>query len=88
MAKSKVSRENVCGDCKHCTPYLAFHTLNVKGQPTMGTCPYWTQSKCVLLSQPACKKYEKRILSGFDSVSDSEPISHKETARKPVRAQN
>ena len=34
-------------------------TLSIKGEPTMGECPYWTQSKCVLLSQKACIKHFK-----------------------------
>lgn len=40
-----------CGDCANVTPVLApHHLLNIKGEPTLGTCPYWTESRCTLLS--------------------------------------
>jgi hypothetical protein len=49
----------LCGECKNVTPYMAQHTLTVHGKkPTMGTCPEWTSSKCVLLSQAACEKFK------------------------------
>ena len=51
---------HLCGECVNCTPIYDFHTLTVKDRkPTMGTCPYWTSSRCVLLSQRACKKHYK-----------------------------
>ena len=40
-----------CGECSHVSPVYRFHTLNVYGLPTLGTCPYWKESRCVLLSQ-------------------------------------
>ena len=49
------------GECRWCETYMAFHTLSLKGEPTMGTCPNWTESKCVLLSQIGCEKWEKRF---------------------------
>lgn len=51
--------KNVCRECEHVTIVTRFHTLSVKGEPTLGECPYWTQSKCVLLSQKACAKHFK-----------------------------
>lgn len=45
---------HTCGECANCTPYMAQHTLTVLDKkPTMGTCPHWTESKCLLLSQAA-----------------------------------
>ena len=59
--KREAWQDEVCGTCKHCTPYMAFHTLMVKDRkPTMGTCPNWTKSKCVLLSQRACEKWKSK----------------------------
>ena len=66
MARRSVRRrepweDETCGTCVWCTPYLAFHTLTVRDRkPTMGTCPNWTQSKCVLLSQRACAEWGRR----------------------------
>lgn len=60
MAKvKKVKTNEVCGDCMHCSPYMSFNTLSIKGKPTMGTCPFWKTSKCILLTQPACEKFTK-----------------------------
>lgn len=39
-----------CGDCANVTEVTDFHTLSILGEPTMGTCPHWTESRCVLLS--------------------------------------
>lgn len=49
-----------CGECANVTLVTIFHTLSIKGEPTMGECPYWTQSKCVLLSQKACQDHFKK----------------------------
>ncbi len=59
MAKI-VRPANVCRDCKNVTPETKHNTLSVKGEPTLGTCPYWEKSRCVLLSQDSCKKFELR----------------------------
>lgn len=64
MAK-KVSQPvsaHYCRECDHVTPVTEFHTLSLKGEPTLGECPYWNQSKCVLLSQKACVEHFKKIL--------------------------
>ena len=54
--------DGVCGDCVHVTEVTEFRTLTVHGRkPTMGTCPYWKESRCVLLSQRACVHYRKRV---------------------------
>lgn len=49
-----------CGECAEVTEVMRFHTLSVKGEPTLGECPNWTKSKCVLLSQQACKQFKNR----------------------------
>lgn len=61
-AERKRSLANIgrCGECEHCTPVTRFHTLNVHGEPTIGTCPYWMESKCVLLSQKGCERHFKQ----------------------------
>lgn len=47
-----------CGECLHVSPVYRFHTLNVYGLPTLGTCPYWKESRCVLLSQKPCSHFK------------------------------
>lgn len=49
---------HVCRECGNVTPFEAHHTISVNGEYTMGTCPYWTESKCVLMSQQACEHYK------------------------------
>ena len=40
-----------CGDCGNVTPVTSpRHLLSVRGEPILGICPYWTESRCVLLS--------------------------------------
>lgn len=53
-----------CGDCAHCTPVLDFNTLTVHGrQPTLGTCPYWKESRCTLLSWKSdCKHFKQKTI--------------------------
>ena len=54
---NKEYEKHVCGECGHCTPVTAFHTLTVKDRrPTLGRCPEHT-TRCVLLSERACKKF-------------------------------
>ena len=48
-----------CGQCEHVEEYWKENTLTVHGRkPTMGTCPYWTESKRVLLSQRSCEHFK------------------------------
>lgn len=61
--KQKAEEEHTCRECEHCTEVTIFHTLSVKGEPTMGTCPYWKQSKCVLLSQKSCQKFKGKAIT-------------------------
>ena len=61
--KEKKLPDGRCGECSHCVPVTRFHTLNVHGQPTLGECPYWTLSRCVLLSQRACKHFTRNAPS-------------------------
>lgn len=40
-----------CGDCANVTEVLEPHQLlSLDGRPTLGTCPFWTLSRCTLLS--------------------------------------
>ena len=75
MARGKKQQDNIltmCGDCEHCVPVTRFHTLTVKDKkPTLGTCPYWTLSRCVLLSQRGCKHYKERRQVTLPSLSDT-----------------
>lgn len=51
-----------CGDCANVTPVMEPEKLSVKGEPILGTCPYWTESRCTLLSwRCICNHYEDRI---------------------------
>lgn len=47
----------ICRECQHVIPILRFHTLSIKGEPTLGTCPYSDMK--VLLSQRGCKNFKK-----------------------------
>lgn len=60
MAKKKIISKEThrCNECRFVTTYTEFHTLSLEGKPTMGTCPYWKESKCVLLSQVACEHFK------------------------------
>ena len=57
---SKIKVDWTCRDCQNCEPVTEFHTLSMKGEPTLGRCPYWTQSKSVLLSLDYCTEHFKR----------------------------
>ena len=63
MARKKEIILNRCGDCANVTPVTdKFHLLSIKGEPTVGTCPYWTESRCTLLSwESNCKHFKKRV---------------------------
>ena len=51
---------HLCRECKHVVEVIRFNTLSVHDRkPTLGECPYWSESRCVLLSQQACKFFEK-----------------------------
>lgn len=62
MAKTVVEKHR-CGDCAHITPVTEpHHLLNIHGEPIIGTCPYWTASRCTLLSwKSACEHFEPRV---------------------------
>lgn len=59
-----------CGDCANCTPVTApHHLLNIHGEPTLGTCPNWTESRCVLLSwRSACTFFKPRALNQTEEL--------------------
>lgn len=52
-----------CRDCKECVAVTEFHTLTVHGrEPTLGRCPYWTESRSFLLSQRiACGRFQRKM---------------------------
>lgn len=50
-----------CRECRHVTVVTKFHTLSIKGEPTLGECPHWTQSRCVLLSQRSCIHFKPAV---------------------------
>jgi len=63
MARRKIKEENIgkCGECVHCKPVSAFHTLTVKDRkPTLGVCPFVERRK-VLLSEKGCREFTLRI---------------------------
>lgn len=61
-AKKKEVTLVCCGECGNVTLVTEFHTLTVHGrEPTLGRCPYWTESRSLLLSQKIeCKHYKTR----------------------------
>lgn len=61
MAKEGVEKHR-CGDCECVEPVIApSHLLSVDGRPTLGTCPFWTESRCVLLSwRSECKHFKPK----------------------------
>ena len=66
MVKASIPRANVerhtCGECVHVTIETKFNTLSLKGEPTLGRCPYYTDGKyCVLLSQKSCEHFKNKI---------------------------
>ena len=51
MAKRDTPQQHRCGDCNNVTEvWEPSNLLSLKGEPTLGTCPWWTQSRCTLLS--------------------------------------
>lgn len=59
--KSTTTQLHKCGDCANVTEVTEPHQLfSLEGKPTLGTCPYWTQSRCTLLSWKSdCKHYKQ-----------------------------
>lgn len=56
MRKPKaITMQHFCRDCQCAVPVMDFHTLSIKGEPTMARCPH-VHGRCVLLSQRACDK--------------------------------
>lgn len=59
MAKKRITTTKTmqyhCRDCQKAVPVMDFHTLSLKGEPTMAHCPH-VHGRCVLLSQKACEK--------------------------------
>ena len=68
MIKKKVTKKRAvkakvdwtCRDCQNCELVKDFHTLSIKGEPTLGRCQYWKESKSVLLSLDYCTENFKR----------------------------
>ena len=63
VAKKKDEELHTCGECANVIPVKRFTTLTVNGRrPTLGECPYWTESRCVLLSMKiSCRHFRKRL---------------------------
>lgn len=66
MVKASIPGANVerhtCGECVNVTIVTKFNTLSLKGEPTLGRCPYYTDGKyCVLLSQKSCEHFKNKI---------------------------
>lgn len=62
MAKKNIIKQELhkCGDCANVTEVWEPHNLlSLEGKPTLGTCPYWTLSRCTLLSWKIECKYFK-----------------------------
>lgn len=61
--RKKDIQKHKCGDCANCKPVMDFHTLTVHGrEPTLGTCPYWTKSRCTLLSWKSdCEHFKPKM---------------------------
>ena len=59
--KAKKQEPRICRECAHVTEVTRFHTLSIKGEPTLGECPYWKESRCVLLSQKSCSNFKAKI---------------------------
>lgn len=50
-----------CGECANVVEETKFHTLSLKGKPTLGRCPHYMDGKvCVLLSQMSCDKFVEK----------------------------
>lgn len=64
--KSIITKElHYCRECVHCTIVDKPTTFSVKKEPTLGKCPFWKESPCVLLSQLACEdNFEMKDGSG------------------------
>jgi len=62
QAAKAAPRKHRCGDCANVTEVWKPHNLlSVEGKPTLGTCPYWKDSRCVLLSMTSlCPHFEPR----------------------------
>ena len=58
MKRKPITKElHYCGECPHCTPITDARSLSIEGKPTLGTCPYWTESPNVILSQLDCDMF-------------------------------
>lgn len=51
-----------CRECSFCEEvWKPTNLLSLKGEPTLGTCPHWKESRCLLLSQKACNMFKRKI---------------------------
>ena len=64
MAKKNIIKQeqHKCGDCANVKEVWWPHQLlSLEGKPTLGTCPYWKESRCVLLSwRSSCKHFKRK----------------------------
>ena len=71
MVKKRITTTKTqyhCRDCQKAVPVMDFHTLSLKGEPTMARCPH-VKGHCVLLSQKACDNL-CLLLSNSDGVEN------------------
>ena len=54
---NKQEEIHYCRECARCVPDLTFYTLSIKGEPTLGKCPYVRVGRCVLLSDRSCEHF-------------------------------
>lgn len=63
-ARAKIKKTqtvNHCRECAFCEVEAKYETLSLKGDPTLGRCPHYTNRKyCVLLSQKACNMFRMK----------------------------
>ena len=57
-----------CRDCQKAVPVMDFHTLSLKGEPTMARCPH-VKGHCVLLSQKACDNLCLLLSNSYGGVN-------------------
>lgn len=72
MAKKRITTTKTvqyyCRDCQKAVPVMDFHTLSIKGEPTMARCPH-VKGHCVLLSQKACDNLCLLLSNGDGGVN-------------------
>lgn len=58
--RQDTNTRHICRECRHAVPVQRFHTLSIKGEPTLAECPY-SPDRNRLLSEQACQTHFKAI---------------------------